>query len=107
MPRSKWRVAEGLRLIRQASNECRTALRIFDDDPKAANELYLQAARSCYIAETVRWKTELDVLQELLQELAARLGTYESNAVSSDEAQTAIPVGRSGRTTVLRPELTR
>jgi hypothetical protein len=78
-----------------AIEECRTAKSILETEPRAAFELYLQAARTCFIAETVGWRTELDILQGLLSELASHLHIYESGLISSGAANAAISGGKS------------
>lgn len=75
--------------------------------PSAAHELYLQAARTLYIAETVGWNMRLDTLRGLLEDLASRLRDYESKPTSSDAAQAAMPVGTSPKIRVSRPAETR
>lgn len=65
--------ARGSELIQQAIAEVREGLNAVHRSPALAHEIYLQAARTLYIAETVEWVKRTDILRQVLEKLALEL----------------------------------
>lgn len=71
--RQKKTRTRGSELIQQAIAEVREGLTAVHRSPALAHEIYLQAARTLYIAETVGWAKRADILRQVLEKLALEL----------------------------------